>query len=415
MARRPTGQVIPPEGQQRGWAVRFTAYGKRRFVTLDRPEDGWGRERAEAELRHVLADVERGIWQPHRPAAPEPPKEQPSFHEFASEWLAARAPELAPKTIEDYRWALSYHLLPFFHDHLLSEITVEEVDRYKTAKLREGNLGASGINKTLKRLAQILDVAEEYGHLDRNPAAGRRRRVKEPKPRRSWVEPEQLIALLNACDPCLRPVIATLAGAGLRIGEAVALDWRDVNLATGTLTVGKAKTDAGTDRAVDLPLGLADELRALKARADHSAPSDPVFVNWRGARQTQRNVQARLKGAISNANEALAEAGIEPIGDRVSPHSLRRTYASLRGALRDDPVYIAEQLGHEDARFTLRVYAKAAKRRERLSGAYLAAFDQALGWAPMGPGEKAEKGRIGPEPPLQQQPAAAVAVTESAR
>jgi integrase len=39
---------------------------------------------------------------------------------------------------------------------------------------------------------------------------------------------------------------------------------------------------------------------------------------------------------------------------------LRRTYASLRAALRDDPVYIAEQLGHQDPAFTFRVYQKAA-------------------------------------------------------
>jgi hypothetical protein len=57
---------------------------------------------------------------------------------------------------------------------------------------------------------------------------------------------------------------------------------------------------------------------------------------------------------------------------------LRRTYASLRAALGDDPVYIAEQLGHRDARFTFRVYQRAAKRRERLIGAHLMAFDRAL-------------------------------------
>jgi hypothetical protein len=52
--------------------------------------------------------------------------------------------------------------------------------------------------------------------------------------------------------------------------------------------------------------------------------------------------------------------------------------------VRDDPVYIAEQLGHTDPRFTLSVYAKAAKRRERLSGDYREAFDRALQWAVMG-------------------------------
>jgi hypothetical protein len=62
----------------------------------------------------------------------------------------------------------------------------------------------------------------------------------------------------------------------------------------------------------------------------------------------------------------------------------------------------------------LRVYAKAAERRQRLSGAYLVAFDQALAWAAMGPGEKAEKGRIGPKPLPQPQPAEAAGLTETA-
>lgn len=44
------------------------------------------------------------------------------------------------------------------------------------------------------------------------------------------------------------------------MGEAVALDWADANLATGTLTVGRAKTDAGSFREVDMPGGLIETL-----------------------------------------------------------------------------------------------------------------------------------------------------------
>jgi integrase len=183
-------------------------------------------------------------------------------------------------------------------------------------------------------------------------------------------------------------VLALLAGAGLHVGEACALNWRDLNLATGTLIVGRSKTAAGTWRQVDLPLGLADELREHKARAVGAVPDDPVFLsgarNGERNRQTPDNVGRRLKTAIRRGNEVLAKAGIEPISERVSPHSLRRTYASVRAACGDDPVYIAEQLGHEDPTFTIRVYAKAAKRRERLSGEYLAAFTRALEWARMG-------------------------------
>ncbi len=264
---------------------------------------------------------------------------------------------------------------------------MEEVDAYRAAKMREGKLSANSLNKTLTRFAQILETAVEYGHIERNPAKGKRRRAKATEPRRTWVEPEQLPYLLDAADPYMRPLIATLAGAGLRIGEAVGLDWRDVSLSTGTLTVRESKTAAGEGREVDLPIGLQEELATWRARSSRTRPSDPVFVsrprNGRQARQTTRNAQARLGRAVKAANVKLAEAGIDPI-TKVTPHSLRRTYASLRAALRDDPIYIAEQGGWKDARFVFRVYQRAAKRREKLTGKHLAAFDRALEWAQLG-------------------------------
>ena len=215
-------------------------------------------------------------------------------------------------------------------------------------------------------------MAVEYGRLESNPAKSRRRKAKPEEPRRSWVEPEQLPALLDAADEYLRPVLATLAGAGLRVGEAVALDWADIDLPTGTLTVRESKTAAGEGRQVDLPIGLQEELSEWKARSPRTAQTDPVFIararHGEHPRQTERNVQARIKTAIRAANVALETKGGEQITERVSPHSLRRLYASLRAALRDDPVYIAEQLGHRDPGFTFRIYQRAAKRRDRLSG-----------------------------------------------
>ena len=53
---------------------------------------------------------------------------------------------------------------------------------------------------------------------------------------------------------------------------------------------------------------------------------------------------------------------------------------------------MAEQLGHKDAPFTFSVYTKAAKRRGKLTGAYLAEFDRALAWAALATPEKALTG-----------------------
>jgi hypothetical protein len=81
--------------------LRFTPYGRRESVTLN-SRDGCTRQKAEIELANILADVRRGTWKAWtRTAAPEPPND-PTFHEFASQWIAGLA-HLGERTTEDSR------------------------------------------------------------------------------------------------------------------------------------------------------------------------------------------------------------------------------------------------------------------------------------------------------------------------
>ena len=140
VARKSTGQVVELERKGgRTFALRFRAYGKRRYLTLGSAVDGWTPARAKEELANVMADVRRGIWKPPEPTMTV--EEEPTFHQFASEWFNARRAEFAPRTTKDYELALTHHLLPFFAEHRLSEITAREVDRYKSAKVREREQG----------------------------------------------------------------------------------------------------------------------------------------------------------------------------------------------------------------------------------------------------------------------------------
>jgi integrase len=91
-----------------------------------------------------------------------------------------------------------------------------------------------------------------------------------------------------------------------------------------------------------------------------------------------------LGPAVGTANAELAKSGIAPIDKGLGFHGLRRTYASLRCACGDDVAYTSAQIGHTDPRFTLRCYTQATRRRERLSGPHLRAYDRALEWAQMG-------------------------------
>jgi integrase len=106
------------------------------------------------------------------------------------------------------------------------------------------------------------------------------------------------------------------------VGEACALDWRDLDLSTGTLTVRASKTNTGL-REVDLPRAVVDELWTVAATSARTEPDDPVFVGTQRRRQTRGNVARRLKSAIAAANPKLEDLGIAPLSERVSPHSLR--------------------------------------------------------------------------------------------
>jgi Phage integrase, N-terminal SAM-like domain len=286
MARPATGQVVCDDRRKSPvFALRFRAYGKRQYVTLGTTADGWTLDRAETELQNVLADVRRGIWQPpDRQPIPTPDRPaDPTFHQFASDWFQANQDAWRPNTRVDYGWQLTNHLLPFFKDHRLSQITIAEVDRYRAAKLREATrlaraladwqrrldaetdrrarrqlrrdrppkpLAAVSINKTITRLAQILEVAVEYELLERNPAKGKRRRVKAAKAAPVWLDrAEHITALLDAAGELdrdaredrqhvyRRAILSVLVLAGLRIGELCDLCWRDVDLTAGKITI----------------------------------------------------------------------------------------------------------------------------------------------------------------------------------
>jgi integrase len=377
MPRPATGQVIVDTRRRSPiYGLRFTAYGRRQYVTLGSAQEGWTPKRAQEQLADELAKVRLGVWKAPEPEPAPTVETDPMFHVFSSEWVAANEGSWREKTRKDYRWKLSEHLLPFFKAHRLSQITIAEVDRYRTTKVKQGRLSAASINKTIALLAQILEVAVEYGHIERNTARGRRRRLKADRPAPVWLDSAtQIAALLDAAGELdrqarfdrqvpRRAILATLTFAGLRIGELVDLRWRDVDLAAGKITVRTSKTDAGV-RTIDLLPALRDELAALKADAKpHSR--DRVFQTREGGPLNQSNVRNRLLAkAVERANERLEDDGHPPLPDGLSPHKLRHTFASLLVALGTDPGAVMDQLGHEDAAFTLRVYRHGMRRDEK--------------------------------------------------
>jgi integrase len=299
----------------------------------------------------------------------------PTFEKYAGQWLerkrvlGGRRGNLSPAGEADLAWRLG-HLNGWLGGMELDAIDEREVEAFATAKrsapLREGGLGPTSTNKCLATLEAIMRSAVRHRLVERNPVDGFR--VRGAGRRTSHLETAaQVRALLDAASRIDgkgrlrhghgRALLATLLYGGLRIDEALSLRWRDVDLGAGILRVRDGKTENAA-RNVEILAPLRDDLLDLRARRDE--PRDAlVFDTTTGGKEGATNVRRRLLArAVERANAALEDDGQELIPATLTPHSLRHTCASLLFALGWDPRRVMDRLGHADAKFTLRAYAR---------------------------------------------------------
>jgi len=115
---------------------------------------------------------------------------------------------------------------------------------------------------------------------------------------------------------------------------------------------------------------LRDEL--LQIRPAGADPDGFVFATSTGGRPSTDNLRTRVIGAAAKlASEDLIARGRPPLPEvvqpggtvrRISPHSLRRTFASVLYALGEDPGVVMDEMGHTDPGLSLRIYRQAMRR-----------------------------------------------------
>jgi integrase len=202
-----------------------------------------------------------------------------------------------------------------------------------------------------------------YG-LPRNPAD----LVERPRVRRAAkidvLRPEEVLALVRAAESDQDAAIFhTAAFAGLRIGELLALRWRDVDFTRRTIhvrenwTQGETTTPkGGTERAVPMAEEVAERLARLGQRDRFTADDDLVFCAQGGGHLGYKSLKERYRAA-------LRAAGLR---EDFRFHNLRHTFGStvIRHA---DSREVMEWMGHADLTTTRRYLAfvdreDAAKR-----------------------------------------------------
>jgi len=253
--------------------------------------------------------------------------------------------------------------------------------RGRTYERRRRPLSNTSINAMITLLGQILQQALDYELIDRNPVrvGGRSARfLKRVRPNRTFLEVDEFHALLDAAGELeaearrdfkglgRRAMVATLGLAGLRISEMMDLRVAQVDLVRSRFKLADAKTEAGV-REVEITLYLRDELLAhvmdRQARGLPLAPSDYFFGTTTGRRRDPDRFRDRILARAAERASANRQAqGLPPL-PAITPHSLRRTWATFAAMIGRDPKWIAAQIGHTSPAFTFSVYQQAATRR----------------------------------------------------
>jgi integrase/recombinase XerC len=225
--------------------------------------------------------------------------------------------------------------------------------RAYSAWLHARGLQSGSRARALSALRAFFRWACRIGEAKSNPAE----RVRSPKREKritQHLRPGEVEALLEAPagdEPLARrdrALLELLYASGLRVAELVSLDWEDLDLGARVLSVlGKG----GKERMVPFGQPAAAALAAWRARweevADPARPdggTQPVFLNARGSRLTDRSVRRILDRWVAAAAGARG----------VHPHVLRHTFATHlleRGA---DLRAIQELLGHASITTTQR-------------------------------------------------------------
>ena len=223
---------------------------------------------------------------------------------------------------------------------------------------------ASSVARMLVSVKALYKFVAREGYLDRDPSA----RVGSPKKPRSIpkaIPVEDVERLLEAPGDDLlgrrdRAILETLYGGGLRISELVALDVDDVDLDGGTVLVragkGSKSRRVPLGRAARAAIGdyLVRTRPELVARGRARRAAAGLFVNARGSRLTRQGCWKILKGYARGA-------GLE---ERVSPHTLRHSFATHMLDAGADIRVVQELLGHASLA-TTQVYTLVSDRRLR--------------------------------------------------
>ena len=263
----------------------------------------------------------------------------------------------SPTTAQAYRYRYDRHIRDGIGALRVRELSVARLDRLVMQVHDRYGVAAAKTTRTV--LSGMIGLAVRYDALDRNPVrdVGRIDSEKSSARALTLAEAIELRAKIHADEQCRRwdLVVFTdfMLATGLRIGEASALRWDDLDLNEGIVTVNgtvvrvtgvgliiKSPKSANGRRKLELPSWTVGMLRR---RRDRAQPNDQgvVFSAPGGGLRDPSNTQSDLRSVFDAAGFTW-----------VTSHIYRKTVATLMDEAGLTARQAADQLGHAKVSMT---------------------------------------------------------------
>ncbi|MBK5076319.1 site-specific integrase [Lactococcus lactis] len=310
-----------------------------------------------------------------------------NFEDLALSWFESYKLTVKANSIRVANNSLRVYILPELGSYQLNRITsilLQEIvnkwaENANTAKIINGRRErgkCKDYKVLLNIIKRILDYGMQLGAINDNPAT----KVFPPKLKTRTSskikyfdneELKQFLEYLDTLEPTSTNIRRTtlyrfLLATGLRIGEAQALLWSDIDFRDKSVSISKTMIQARgvqnmpktkeSNRVVSLDNTTIEMLKQWKKVQNNNAISlvDSLIFSYNGKAHTYINEVTQLKKHFEHAD-------VPNIGF----HGFRHTHASLLMNNDVNPKEIQRRLGHADYAITMNTYSHLAKSKEK--------------------------------------------------
>ncbi len=300
-----------------------------------------------------------------------------TFKELSHLWLETYKLTVKPQTYDATVTRLNRHIMPTLGNMKVDKITASDI------QMLINRLSKYYVNYTAVRsvIRKILQQGVLLGLIDYNPARDIILPRKQPNAKKKvkFIDPSDLKSFLEHLESSQHKrynlyfdavLYQLLLSTGLRIGEACALEWGDIDLENGTIAINKtynknlkflstAKTQSG-NRVISVDKKTLRSLKLYQMRQRQlfnevgARVSEVVF-----ATPTRKYFNASVRQSALDTR--CKEAGIE----RFTFHAFRHTHASLLLNAGISYKELQYRLGHANISMTLDTYGHLSKDKEK--------------------------------------------------